>query len=132
QKPEIRKARKTIRGFGIHKGEPIALRVTLRKEAAEEFLRKAFAAVNNKIKKSSIDSMGSFSFGIKEHLDIPGTRYNPELGIIGMDVTVHLVKPGYRVSKRAYRRSKIGAGQRVSLDEAVDFLRQMGVEVVEE
>nr|BAJ49317.1 large subunit ribosomal protein L5 [Candidatus Caldarchaeum subterraneum] len=132
QKPEVRKARKTIRGFGIHKGEPIALRVTLRKAAAEEFLRKALAAVNNRIKKSSIDSMGSFSFGIKEHLDIPGTRYNPELGIIGMDVTVHLVKPGYRVSKRAYRRSKIGMGQRVSVDEAIEFLRQMGVEVVEE
>jgi large subunit ribosomal protein L5 len=34
QTAEVRKARKTIRGFGIHKGEPIALRVTLRKKAA--------------------------------------------------------------------------------------------------
>ncbi|MEM0349436.1 MAG: 50S ribosomal protein L5 [Candidatus Caldarchaeum sp.] len=132
QKPEVRKARKTIRGFGIHKGEPIALRVTLRKAAAEEFLKKALMAVNNRIKKSSIDNMGSFSFGIKEHLDIPGTRYNPELGIIGMDVTVHLTKPGYRVSKRAYRRARVGVRQRVTVEEAVEFLREMGVEVVEE
>ncbi|MDW8083748.1 MAG: 50S ribosomal protein L5 [Candidatus Caldarchaeum sp.] len=132
QKPEIRKAKKTIRGFGIHRGEPIAIRVTLRKQAAEDFLRKALAAVNNKIKRSSIDTNGNVSFGIKEHLDIPGTRYNPELGIVGMDVTVHLSKPGYRVAKRAYRPSKIGSKQRVSSEETIEFLRSFGVEVIEE
>lgn len=132
QAPEIRKARKTIRGFGIHRGEPIAIRVTLRKRLAEEFLRKALAAVNNRIKKSSIDKDGNFSFGIKEHLDIPGTRYNPELGIVGMDVTVHLSKPGYRVRKRAYRPSKVGRRQMVSVEETVEFLKSLGVEVEEE
>ncbi|MEM4573048.1 MAG: 50S ribosomal protein L5 [Candidatus Caldarchaeum sp.] len=132
QVPEVRKARKTIRGFGIHRGEPIAIRVTLRKQLAEEFLRKVLAAVNNRVKKSSIDKDGNISFGIKEHLDIPGTRYNPELGIIGMDVTVHLSKPGYRVRKRAYRPSKVGRRQMVSVYEAVEFLKNLGVEVVEE
>ncbi|MCS7110589.1 MAG: 50S ribosomal protein L5 [Candidatus Caldarchaeum sp.] len=132
QKPEVRKAKKTIRGFGIHRGEPIAIRATLRKQAAVDFLRKALAAVNNRIKFSSIDKDGNFSFGIKEHLDIPGTRYNPELGIVGMDVTVHLSKPGYRVWKRAYRPSKVGKRQRVSSNETVEFLKSLGVEVVEE
>ncbi|MCS6784453.1 MAG: 50S ribosomal protein L5 [Candidatus Caldarchaeum sp.] len=132
QKPEVRKAKKTIRGFGIHRGEPIAIRATLRKQAAVDFLRKALAAVNNRIKSSSIDKDGNFSFGIKEHLDIPGTRYNPELGIVGMDVTVHLSKPGYRVWKRAYRPSKVGKRQRVSKDETLEFLKSLGVEVIEE
>jgi len=132
QEPEVRKAKKTIRGFGIHRGEPIALRVTLRKQAAYEFLRKALAAVNNTVKKSSFDNNGNVSFGIKEHLEIPGTKYNPDLGIIGMDVTIHLTKPGYRVAKRAYRRGKVGRRQRVSRDEAVEFLKSLGVKVVEE
>lgn len=132
QKPEVRKAKKTIRGFGIHRGEPIALRVTLRKQAAEQFLPKALAAVNNKIKLSSIDKDGNFSFGIKEHLDIPGTRYNPELGIVGMDITVHMSKPGYRVVKRRIRPAKVGRRQRVSVTETVEFLKSIGVEVVEE
>ncbi|MEM2237021.1 MAG: 50S ribosomal protein L5 [Candidatus Caldarchaeum sp.] len=132
QKPEVRKARKTIRGFGIHKGEPIALRVTLRKQAAVDFLRRALSAVNNTLKASSFDQYGNVSFGIKEHLDIPGTRYDPELGIIGMDVTVHLTKPGYRVAKRAYRRAKIGKRQLVTRDEAMEFVKSLGVTVVEE
>uniref|UniRef100_A0A7C5QDH3 Large ribosomal subunit protein uL5 n=1 Tax=Caldiarchaeum subterraneum TaxID=311458 RepID=A0A7C5QDH3_CALS0 len=132
QKPEVRKAKKTIRGFGIHRGEPIALRATLRKQAALDFLKRALAAVNNSLKASSFDELGNVSFGIKEHLEIPGTRYDPELGIIGMDVTVHVTKPGYRVATRRYRRAKIGKRQRVSREEAMEFIKSLGVTVVEE
>ncbi|HDJ25897.1 MAG TPA: 50S ribosomal protein L5, partial [Candidatus Bathyarchaeota archaeon] len=73
QKPCVRKAKKTIRQFGIRKGEPIACVVTLRKEKALEFLKRALAAVENKVKASSFDEHGNFSFGIKEHIEIPGT-----------------------------------------------------------
>jgi len=85
QKPSVRQAKKTIRDFGIRKREPIACVVTLRGERAEEFLRRAFQAVDNRISSSSFDKHGNFSFGIKEHIDIPGIRYSPELGIIGME-----------------------------------------------
>jgi len=132
QTPEVRKARKTIRGFGIHKGEPIALRVTLRKQAALQFLTRALAAVNNTLKTSSFDENGNVSFGIKEHLEIPGTKYDPELGIIGMDVTVHITKPGYRVLKRALKKSRLGRRQRVSKEEAIEFMKTFGVRLVEE
>ena len=126
-----RKAKKTIRGFGIRKGEPIACLVTLRGSDAVEFLRKAFAAVGNKIPSRSFDPFGNFSFGIKEHIDIPGTRYDPNLGIIGMDVCVSLEKPGYRVMRRRRRRSSVGKAQRVTKEEAIEFVkREFGVEVV--
>ncbi|MEM3097018.1 MAG: 50S ribosomal protein L5, partial [Nitrososphaerota archaeon] len=65
QKPEIRKAKKTVKGFGIHRGEPIALRATLRKQKAVEFLIKALKAVNNTLKYSSFDIEGNVSFGIR-------------------------------------------------------------------
>ena len=45
QKPCMKKAKKTIRDFGIRKGEPIACMVTLRKDKAKEFIKRAFQAV---------------------------------------------------------------------------------------
>ncbi len=124
QKPQIRKAKKTIKGFGIHKGEPIALRVTLRKQKAIDFLTRALKAVNNTLKVSNFDSNGNFSFGIKEHLDIPGTKYDPALGTIGMDVCVHISRPGLRVLLRRRARSKIGKSHKVTPKEAMEYIKQ--------
>jgi len=133
QKPQVRRAKKTIRGFGIHRGEPIAVRVTLRGARAEEFLEKALKAVNNVVKASSFDQHGNFSFGIREHLDMPGTKYDPELGVIGMDVCVHISRPGYRVEWRRRARSKVGKRHRVTPEEAIKFIQErFGVKVVEE
>ena len=125
QKPDIRRAKKTIKGFGIHRGEPIALVITLRKQKAIDFLLKALKAVNNTLKESCFDNNGNFSFGIREHLDIPGTKYDPELGIIGMDVCVHVTKPGYRVALRRRKRSKIGKKQRVTKEEAIKLIKEI-------
>lgn len=133
QKPQLRKAKKTIRGFGIHRGEPIAVRVTLRGNKAREFLEKAFAAVNNRVKEESFDEQGILAFGIKEHLDIPGTKYNPELGVIGMDVIIHITRPGYRVMWRRRAPSKVGKRHRVTREEAMKFLEEkFGVKVMKE
>jgi large subunit ribosomal protein L5 len=93
QQPCQRVAKQTIRQFGIRKDEPIACMVTLRGDKAEEFLTKAFRAIGNEVKARSFDDNGNFAFGIREHIDIPGTRYNPNLGIIGMDVVVNLERP---------------------------------------
>ncbi|MEM3096719.1 MAG: 50S ribosomal protein L5, partial [Nitrososphaerota archaeon] len=51
--------------------------------------------------------------------------YDPELGMIGMDVSVHITKPGYRVSLRRRRASRIGRRQRVTREEAIEFLREL-------
>lgn len=131
QKPVIRKAKKTIKAFGISRKQPIATMVTLRGNKAVDFLKKALEAVDYKIKESSFDQYGNFAFGIKEHLDIPGVRYDPSIGIFGMDIIVNLSKPGYRVKLRRYCRSKIGKRGRVTKEEAIDFLKEnFGVEVI--
>ena len=130
QKPCVRKAKKTIRDFGIRRKEPIACVVTLRGEKAREFLSRALQAVDNRISKSSFDEYGNFSFGIKEHIDIPGTKYSPELGIIGMDVSVVLERPGYRVKRRRRAKSKVGTEHLLSPDEAISFIRdEFNVEI---
>lgn len=130
QRPTVRRARKTIKDFGIRRGEPIACLVTLRGERALNFLQKALTAVGNKIKTSSLDEHGNFSFGIKEHIELPGVKYDPHLGIIGMDICVTLEKPGYRVKYRKRAASKVGGKQKLTRSEALCFLREMGIEVV--
>jgi large subunit ribosomal protein L5 len=131
QRPCKRKAKKTIRDFGIRKGEPIACLVTLRKERAKEFLKKAFQAVDNKLSKENFDNNGNFSFGIREHIEIPGTKYVPELGIHGMDVCVTLCRPGYRVKRRRRAKADVGAKHKLTPEEAMLFIKEeFGVEIV--
>jgi large subunit ribosomal protein L5 len=123
QKPCTRRAKRTIRDFGIRKGEPTACLVTLREERAESFLKKAFQAVGNNISKESFDRLGNLAFGIKEHIEIPGTRYVPELGIIGMDVIIALERPGYRVKRRRRIKSKIGRSHLLTVEESMLLLK---------
>jgi large subunit ribosomal protein L5 len=131
QTPSKRKAKKTVREFGIRKGENIACVVTLRGEPANEFLRKAFYAVEKKISKYSFDKQGNFSFGIKEHIDIPGTKYVPQLGIHGMDVSVSLGRAGYRVKRRHRAKSKIGKDHLLTAKEAILFIKdEFDVEIM--
>lgn len=132
QKPCLRTAKKTVKDFGIRQGEPIACIVTLRKQKAEEFLRKAFTAIDNKLAKSSFDNLGNFSFGIKEHIELPGVKYDPNLGIVGMDICVTMSKPGYRVKDRRKYRSNISPKHRVTLDESISHIRnKFGIDIVE-
>lgn len=130
QKPCKRKAKVTVRDFGIRKGESITCIVTLRKGEAKEFLKKVMEAVDNKISWEQFDSLGNFSFGIKEHIDIPGTKYLPELGIHGMDVSVTLARPGQRVKRRHHARSRVGRKHLLTPEEAIIFVKdEFGVEI---
>jgi large subunit ribosomal protein L5 len=131
QKPCKRKAKQTIRGFGIHKGEPIACLTTLREEKARGFLKKVFQATDRRLSKESFDRYGNFSFGIKEHIEIPGTKYMPELGIHGMSVSVTIGRPGYRVKRRRHAKSKVGAKHSMTAEEAMLFIKdEFGIEIV--
>jgi len=126
QKPSLRKAKKTIREFGIRRGENIAAVVTLRGKRAVEFLRKVFEGVNYTIKASCIDDYGNISFGISEHIVLPGTKYDPEIGIFGFDVNIVLERPGFRVGRRRRRRNKIGKKHRIiPREEAIAFLEKV-------
>jgi len=132
QKPCTKQAKQTVKDFGIREGEPIACLTTLRGENAASFLKRGFDAVNNSIKESSFDENGNFAFGIKEHIEIPGTKYVPELGIFGMDVIGTLERPGYRIKRRRMRPASIGKSHRITRQEAVKFISEkFGVQIRE-
>jgi large subunit ribosomal protein L5 len=131
QMPVKRKAKKTIRDFGVRQGEPIACVVTLRKQKAIDFLKKVLPVVDNKISRSSFDKQGNFAFGIKEHIEIAGVKYDPDVGIFGMDVCVSMSRPGYRVKNRRKGKAPLGSKHVLTPEEAVVFVKQtLGVEIV--
>ncbi|MFQ6135807.1 MAG: 50S ribosomal protein L5 [Candidatus Hydrothermarchaeales archaeon] len=123
QKPVRTYSKITNPNWGIRKGAPIACKVALRGEKAEKFLTSALVAVDNKIKRSSFDDNGNVSFGIKEHIDLPGVRYDPNVGIFGMDVTLTIERPGYRIKRRKVGKRKIPKKHRVQKNDAVEFMK---------
>jgi large subunit ribosomal protein L5 len=131
-KPVYTLAKKTIREFGIRRGAPIGVKVTLRGKKAEEFLNRVLEAVGRRLKEESFDDYGNVAFGISEHVLIPGTKYDPEVGIFGMDVAITLRRPGYRVMLRKRKRSRIPKRHRVTKEEAMEFLKKnFNVTIVE-
>ncbi|RLE83009.1 MAG: 50S ribosomal protein L5 [Thermoprotei archaeon] len=131
QKPSFRKAKRTIKEFGIKRGENIACIVTLRGEKALKFLEKVLPVIDYKIKESGVDKRGNICFGIKEHIHLPGVKYDPTVGIFGFDVCISLERPGFRVARRKRRKSSIGKNHFVTREEAIEFLEKvLGVAVI--
>lgn len=131
RKPVRTTAKKTIRDFGIRQGEPVGCKVTLRDEAADATLKLLLGAVEKRLNKATFDDQGNFSFGIKEHIDIPGVKYDPEIGIFGMDVSVALCRPGYRIKYRRRKTRRIPGAHRVTKDEAISFMSgKFGIQVI--
>jgi large subunit ribosomal protein L5 len=129
RKPTQCSAKNNVRDFGIHKGEPIGAKVTLRNTEALEFTKRIIESKSNKLQKSSFDNYGNISIGIREHIDIPGAKYNPDIGIFGMNVCISLSRPGYRILNKNNPR-KLGKKHRISKDESIEFFKNLGVEMV--
>lgn len=130
QKPVATLAKKNVRDFSIRVGERIGAKVTLRKNKALDFLKKALEVVEYRIPISHFDPYGNVSFGIKEHIELPGAEYDPEVGIFGMDVCIALERPGYRIKRRRNYRRKIPPSHRLTREEAVLYMKKnFGVKV---
>ncbi|MCK4634394.1 MAG: 50S ribosomal protein L5 [Candidatus Aenigmarchaeota archaeon] len=109
--------------FGVQKGRPIGVKVTLRKKNAADFLKKIIDSKERKLNIKCFDGNGNFSIGIHEHIDIPGIRYDPKIGIFGMDVCVTLGRPGFRIKRRKISKS-VGKSHRISKEESMDFVKK--------
>ena len=81
QKPVKTFSKVTNPEFGIRKYQPIACKVTLRGEKANKAIKMVLDGIENNLSKKQFDSQGNVSFGIAEHIDIPGIKYDPDIGI---------------------------------------------------
>jgi len=115
---------KRIPSWGLRPGLPIGLKLTLRGKKAREMLARALFARDNTLPQSAFDNSGNLSFGIKEYVDIKDAKYSPEIGMMGLELSVTLEKPGYRVKRRAIRNAKVGPRQQLTKEEAITFIEQ--------
>jgi large subunit ribosomal protein L5 len=117
QKPVATRAHSTNRDFGIREGQEIGAKVTLRGPVAVEFLQRAFEARDRQLDGDSIDRSGNFSFGIADYTDFTGMKYDPQIGIQGMDVSVEIGRAGYRVRNRRLQTRPLPHELRSTRDE---------------
>ncbi len=130
KKSSARNAKETQRDWGVRKGEPIGVAVTVRGADAVNLLKRLLDAKGNTVKGKSFDNFGNFSFGIKEHIDIPDVKYDPQIGILGLGISIALHRPGYGIRTRSKHKAKVGKSHTITSQEAKDYLaKEFGVTV---
>jgi large subunit ribosomal protein L5 len=118
--------------FGVPKGKPIGVKVTLRKKRAQEFFKSVLQSLDNKLKNSFIDEEGNINIGIKEYLELPNIRYDPNIGMLGLDVTVTLERPGYKIKRRRIEKRKIPKEHKIKKEDVINWLKEnYKVDVIE-
>ncbi|KAI5795190.1 ribosomal protein L5 domain-containing protein [Geopyxis carbonaria] len=122
QTPVYSKARYTVRTFGIRRNEKIAVHVTIRGPKAEEILERGLKVKEYELRKKNFSESGNFGFGISEHIDL-GIKYDPAIGIYGMDFYTIMSRPGQRVAKRKRCQSKVGHGHKILQADTVKWFK---------
>ena len=130
-KPVRTLSRTTNKDWGLRERMPIGCKVTLRRKDAEAFLKDALQTRENKMADYSFDDEGNLSFGIPDHTLFKNQKYDPNIGIFGMDISITMEKTGYRVKRRRINRRKIPHRHRVKKEETMNFFTEtFNVEVV--
>jgi large subunit ribosomal protein L5 len=94
QKPNVRRARKSIANFKLREGMPVGLAVTLRDARAYEFLDRLMSVAIPRIrdfrglKANAFDGRGNYSLGIREQIIFPEIDYDAVDQVRGLDVTI--------------------------------------------
>merc|ERR1712180_259355 len=113
QQPVFSKALDTVRSFGIRRNEKIAVHCTVRGPKAEEILEKGLKVKEYELRQGNFSATGNFGFGIAEHIGL-GIKYDPSIGIYGMDFYVVLARPGYNVAYRRRKKSQVGFKHKIT------------------
>merc|ERR1711887_214519 len=123
QSPVYSKARYTVRTFGIRRNEKISVHCTVRGSKAEEILDRGLKVKEYELKKGNFSKSGAFGFGVQEHIDL-GIKYDPSIGIYGMDFYVVMKRPGYAITQRRRRKAKIGKQHRLVATDSMKWFQQ--------
>lgn len=121
QKPVPTTAKKRIPTWGVRPGMTIGAKVTLRKNQ-DIVVEKMLRGVGNKLSLKKIGE-GTFSFGVPEYIQLPDAKYDMEIGIIGFGIMVTLERPGFRIKRRAVKKTNIPRRHLISKEETADFLK---------
>merc|ERR1712204_63589 len=122
QTPVFSKARYTVRSFGIRRNEKIAVHCTVRGAKAEEILERGLKVKEYELRRDNFSLNGNFGFGIQEHIDL-GIKYDPSIGIYGMDFYVVLGRPGMNVRHRKRKNGRVGTPHMLHKDDAMKWFQ---------
>ncbi len=122
---------KRIQEWGIRPGLPIGCKVTIRGGAAEKLLERLLKAKDKKLKNTQFDDFGNLAFGIHEYIDVPDVKYDPEIGIMGLEICVTIGRPGYRIKRRKIMKKKIPKKHRITKEDAIKFIQEKFKVIVE-
>ena len=117
------KTTKRIPTWGLRPGLPIGCKVTLRRKSAEEVLKRILESLDFLLRPSQFDNLGNISFGITEYIDIPEMKYDPEIGVLGLQICVTLQRAGFRIKRRRKQTMSIGPRHQITKQEAIDFMK---------
>jgi len=115
---------KRIPTWKVRPGLAIGCKVTIRGEKAKELLKRLLQGMDNVLDESKFDNQGNVSFGIKEYLDVPGLKYDADVGVIGFDVAVTLQRSGFRIRRRILKKRRIPKKHKISREEAIEFMKK--------
>merc|ERR1712201_38863 len=123
QAPVYSKARYTVRTFGIRRNEEISVHCTVRGSKAEEILDRGLKVKEYELKKGNFSKSGAFGFGVQEHIDL-GIKYDPGIGIYGMDFYVVMKRPGYCITQRRRMKAKMGKQHKLVKSDGMRWFQQ--------
>jgi large subunit ribosomal protein L5 len=102
QKPNVRRARKSIAQFKVREGMPVGISVTLRGERAYEFLDRLMSVAVPRIRDfrglnpRAFDGRGNYTMGVREQIIFPEIDYDAIDQVRGLDVTIVTSAPTNR------------------------------------
>ncbi|MEK6963451.1 MAG: 50S ribosomal protein L5 [Nanoarchaeota archaeon] len=124
-KPPVKTiTQKRIANWGIRPGLPIGCKITLRGAEAAELLPRLLAAKDNELNETCFDGHGNVAFGIHEYINIPGVKYDPNIGITGLQACITLERPGYRIKRRKISKRKINPVHGITHEQAVQYFKE--------
>jgi len=121
KKPARKQTKRRIPGFGIRPKMEVGCMVTLRGNDGIELLKRLLGAIENELKSKQIAN-NHFSFGIKEYIEIPGEKYDRDIGIVGLKATVVFSRKGKRSARKKIKRGKSPEKQVVTKQEIIKFM----------
>ena len=94
QRPNVRRARKSIAQFKVREGMPVGVAVTLRGARSYEFLDRLMSVAIPRIRDfrglnpRSFDGRGNYSMGVREQIIFPEVDYDEIDQVRGLDITI--------------------------------------------
>ena len=115
---------KRIASWGLRPGLPIGCKLTLRGKEAAELWNRLLTAKDKLLKETNFDNHGNVSFGVTEYIDVPGVKYEPEIGVMGFQASLTLERSGFRIKRRKIQKKKIHHNHQITKKDAISFMKE--------